>query len=123
MDSTSLGFEPGSSLAFEDLCTTDVVTSRLPKKLGHLVEVNQRGCNASYLYTVGETFNTFSSHQCALLDVFQGDEMTGCMGEALDPQRTWDSKAYICDQIWESGPYVAKNENWVKITALMSGFR
>ena len=30
-------------LAFQDLCATGVTTSLLPKKLGHLVEVNQRG--------------------------------------------------------------------------------
>ena len=55
MDSVSLGFEAGSTLAFQDLRTTDVATSRLPKMLGHLVEVNQRGYNTSYLhvYTVG----------------------------------------------------------------------
>ena len=42
MDSALLGFEPGSILAFQDLRTTDVATSRLHKKLRHLVEVNQR---------------------------------------------------------------------------------
>ena len=39
MDSISLEFEPGSILTVQDLCATDVTTSRLPKKLGHLVEV------------------------------------------------------------------------------------
>ena len=39
----SLGFEPESMLAFQDLHTTDVATSSLNKKLGHLVEVNQKG--------------------------------------------------------------------------------
>ena len=52
MDIASLGFEPGSILAFQDLHTTDVATGSLPKKLGHLVKVNQRGYNTSYLYTV-----------------------------------------------------------------------
>ena len=42
----SLGFEPGSILAFQDLHTTNVSTSRLPKMLGHLVEVNERGYNS-----------------------------------------------------------------------------
>ena len=42
MDIASLGFEPRSILAFQDLRATDVAISTLPKKLGHLVEVNQR---------------------------------------------------------------------------------
>ena len=42
----SLGFEPWSVLAFQDYHTTDVAISRLPKNLGHLVEVNQKGYNA-----------------------------------------------------------------------------
>ena len=38
-----VGFEPGSILAFQDLHTTNVATSRLPKELGYLVKLNQRG--------------------------------------------------------------------------------
>ena len=41
MNIAPLGFEPWSILTFQDLRNTDVVTSTLPKKLGHLVEVNQ----------------------------------------------------------------------------------
>ena len=73
MVSASLGFEPGSTLTLEDLCTTDVATSTLPKKQGHLVKVNQRGFNASYLYSVGRKASTFSSTHCALLNGFQGE--------------------------------------------------
>ena len=53
MDIASLGFKPGSILAFQDLHNTDVAISRLLKKLGQLVEVYQRDYIVSYLYTVG----------------------------------------------------------------------
>ena len=36
-------FEPSSILAFQDLCTAVVATGRLPKKLGHLVNIKWRG--------------------------------------------------------------------------------
>ena len=88
MDIAFLGFEPGSILAFQDLHTTDVTTSTLPEKLGHLVEVNQRGYNASYLYTVGRNTLRVFLLPTVRLDGFQGDEVTGCVGEALDPPGT-----------------------------------
>ena len=47
MDTASLRFEPEPILAFQDLRATDVATSRLPKNLGHLVEVNQKGYSTS----------------------------------------------------------------------------
>ena len=71
MDVALLGLEPGSILAFQGLHTTDVATSTLPKKLGHLVEVNQRGYNASYFYTVGRTLYAFES-QKGNIHFFQG---------------------------------------------------
>ena len=77
---TSLGFEPGSILAFRDLCTTDVTTSRLPKKLGHLVEVNQRGYNASLSTVRSKNDFRFSTPHCALLDGFQSNQMTWSLG-------------------------------------------
>ena len=63
--------------------TTNVATNRLPEKLGHLVEVDQRGYNASYLYTVGRNALRFSSSHCVLLNGFEGDEMAGCVGELI----------------------------------------
>ena len=47
MDSASVGFEPASILAYQDLRATNVATSSLPKELGHLVKVNQRGYSTS----------------------------------------------------------------------------
>ena len=61
MDSASLGFEPRSIFTFHDLPTTDVATSRLPKKLGHLVEVNHRGHNVSYIQWGGMLYAFFFS--------------------------------------------------------------
>ena len=64
------------------------------KKLGHLVEVNQRCYNVFYLYTVGRNALHVFLLPTACLDGYQGDEMTGCVGEALDPSETWDCDAY-----------------------------
>ena len=47
METASVEFEPGSILAFQNLRAIDVTNRRLPKKLGHLVEVNQRGDSTS----------------------------------------------------------------------------
>ena len=49
MDTAFLGFEPGSILALQNLCATDVASSTLPKKLGYLIKVNQRGYSTPWL--------------------------------------------------------------------------
>ena len=55
---------------------------RCLKKLGHLVEVNQRGYMRC---TVGRNALRVFHFPNACLDGIQGDVMTGCMGEVLDP--------------------------------------
>ena len=80
-NSAFLGFEPGSILTFQDICTTDVTTGRLPKKVGHLVKVNQKGYNARFNYSAwGGVFLRFSTPHCLLFGWIQGHEMTGCVG-------------------------------------------
>ena len=68
MDSVSLEFEPGSILA---LRATDVGTSRLSKKLGHLVNVNQRGYIAHL---------KIHSSLSAFLDGIRVIRLLGCSG-------------------------------------------
>ena len=62
----SLGFEPGSILAFQDLRTTNVATSSPPKMLGHLVEVNQGRLWCTSLITVGRNTLRYSTSHCVL---------------------------------------------------------
>ena len=49
----------------------------------------------SYLYTVRRNALHVFLLPTVRLDGFQGDEMTGCVGEVLDPPGTWDCKAYM----------------------------
>ena len=76
----SLGSRPRSILNFQDLCTISVAISRLPKRLGPRVEVNQGGQHVlqqgSRLYA-----NRFPSAH--LMD-HRADKMTGCVGVVSD---------------------------------------
>ena len=65
-NSASLEFDPGSTLALQDLHTTDATTSMLPIKLGYLVEANQRGYSARLNYSGEEHFAVFYYPLCAL---------------------------------------------------------
>ena len=78
---SSLGFEPGSILAFQHLRTTDVATSRLPKKLGHWSKLTRE---AIAHHTVGSrNALRYSTPHRAPLDGFQGDEMTWLRGRSV----------------------------------------
>ena len=75
-NSASLGFEPGSILAFQDLHPTNVTTSKLSKKLGCLVDIDQPGqfffLNYNSLRNVSKPYIVFQFHTHAFCYVHVG---------------------------------------------------
>ena len=81
------GSQPRSILACQDWRTTVVATSRLPKMLGPWIKVNQGGeCIFLQYAAILPTVHTMDSRV---------DEIIGCVGVALDPQRIWGCRRYL----------------------------
>ena len=76
----SVGFEPGSILAFQDLHTTNVATSRWPKKPGHLVKSAREAIYSMYCSGRWPFQGSFSSLHVRWI---WADKMTGCVGSTV----------------------------------------
>ena len=66
-------------------CATDVATSTLSKKLGHLVQVDQRGYIAHLNYCREERFRAFLLSTVRFWMVFRAIRWLGCGGETSGP--------------------------------------